>query len=264
MDSRVAPVNWCGRGVNALTLSIAVRDPNTGEVGAAVTSRFFAAGSIVPWTLSGVGAICTQALCDPRLGASALRALEAGVPIASVLRGIIGGLANRRHAQIHGIAVDGDSAAITGEDCVEWSGSVAGDGASVAGNMLAGPGVVDATLEGFLDSAGRPLAERLLHALTAGERAGGDKRGKQSAAVVVRGSSSVLEVNLRSDDHPEPVAELWRLYQVGHTHYFAFRAATRDDSPERKVLEQRLEAWLARHGDADFSKFWSRDPWKEG
>jgi len=245
-----------------MTLSIVARDPKTNQVGAAVTSRFFAVGSIVPWTQRGVGAVCTQALCAPRLGKSALQALEAGIPVGPIVAGLAGGLGNSRHAQLHGIGADGATAAFTGEECIEWSGSVAGIDASVAGNMLAGSQVVDATLEGFLGSAGRPLAERLLRAITAGERAGGDKRGKQSAAVVVHGTGNVSDVDLRADDHPDPIAELWRLYQVGHAHYFGFRAALDDDAPERDLLQRRIEAWISEHGDVDFSEFWSRDPWK--
>ncbi len=246
-----------------MTLSIVARDLETNDLGAAVTSRFFAVGSIVPWTRSGVGAVCTQALSDPRFGVRVLQALEAGIPVKLAVDGLMDGRENRGHAQLHGIAADGMTAAFTGAECIEWSGSCAGDNASVAGNMLAGPGVVDATLEVFVASTGRPLAERLLRAIIAGERAGGDKRGKQSAAVVVHGARSHADVNLRVDDHPDPVAELWRIYEVGHARYFGFLAAMRDDAPDRDLLERRVEAWTAEHGNVDFSEFWSRDPWKD-
>lgn len=251
-----------------MTWSIVATEPTTGAVGAAVASRLFAVGAIVPWIRSGVGAACTQALINPYLGARALDLLHAGVPVTTAVEALAGAEVNRVHRQLHAIAIDGTTAAFTGDECVPWAGHRTLDGASAAGNMLAGPQVVDETLAAFAASAGRPLAERLLRALAAGERAGGDKRGKQSAAVVVHGREGYADVNLRVDDHPDPIAELWRLYEVGHQRYFAFHSAmpTRADPhgvSDRDELERRIEAWLSERGVVRFPEFWTRDPWRD-
>jgi uncharacterized Ntn-hydrolase superfamily protein len=251
-----------------MTWSIIGRDPETGELGAAVASRFFAVGSIVPWVASGVGVVCTQALINPRLGPFGLRLLEVGVPARAAVEALVEGEARHPHRQFHLMSAAGESAAFTGPECVDWAGRVADTDVSVAGNMLAGPQVVQATLEAFLASAGRPLAERLLRGMSAGERAGGDKRGKQSAGILVHGRERYADVSLRCDDHPDPIGELWRLYEVGHERYYGFHAAMPTEaSPagidDRDVLEGRIQAWLDRHGDVDFKEFWARDPWRE-
>ena len=250
-----------------MTWSIIARDARSGALGAAVASRFFAVGSVVPWVASGVGAVCTQALVNPYFGPKGLALLEADVPAGAALDALVAADANSTHRQLHLLSANGEGAVHTGVDCVEWAGQSAATDVSVAGNMLAGPEVVDATLDAFLGSAGLPLPERLLRAMSAGEAAGGDSRGKQSAAIRVHGREAYADVNLRVDDHPEPIGELWRIYQVGHERYFAFHSTmpTRADPagvPERGELETRIESWLAEHGDVDFSEFWSRDPWR--
>ena len=251
-----------------MTWSIVAQDPQTGRVGVAVASRFYAVGAICPWTASKVGAVSTQALVNPYFGPQALRILEAGATVRAAIDALTIGDPQRSHRQVHAVAANGAVAAFTGEDCVDWAGHRTAEHVSVAGNMLAGPEVVDATLEAFVNSAGRPLAERLLRAMTAGESAGGDKRGKQSAAVLVHGTEIYADVNLRVDDHPDPIAELWRIYQVGHERYFGFHETmpTRAEPhgvTDREILERRIEAWLTEHGDVDFTEFWSHDPWRE-
>ncbi len=249
-----------------MTWSIVARDPQTNRVGVAVASRFYAVGAICPWTASGVGAVSTQALINPYFGPQVLRLLEDGVAVHTAIDALTADDPQLAQRQVHAVATDGTVAAFTGKDCVDWSGHRTADHVSVAGNMLAGPQVVDATIEAFAHSADRPLAERLLRAMTAGERAGGDKRGKQSAAIVVHGTEIYADVNLRVDDHPDPIAELWRIYQVGHERYFAFHETMPTRTAphgvtDRDILEHRIDTWLAEHGDVDFTEFWSHDPW---
>jgi uncharacterized Ntn-hydrolase superfamily protein len=187
-----------------MTWSILARDPATGEIGAAVATRFFAVGALCPGVEGGVGAVCTQALV--RIVA-ALAAADAG----------------RAHRQLHVMSADGRIAAHAGAECVDWCGHAAGTDVSVAGNMLAGPQVVAATRDTFLASAGAPLAERLLMALEAGEAAGGDKRGRQSAALMIASRDPYPDLDIRADDHPDPLAELRRLLAVARERYLHFR-----------------------------------------
>lgn len=197
------------------TFSIVARDPHTGDVGVAVATARPAVGSLVPW-VSLQGAIATQARTNTDLGRQGLALLAAGVAIDTALPALLAGDPDRDIRQIHG--VDADRAyAHTGARCVAWCGHRTGSGFSVAGNMLAGPQVLDAMVEAFTGSQAE-LSERLLVALEAGQAAGGDKRGKQSAALLVASRTPEGYHNLRVDDHTDPVAELRRVYDVVVAH----------------------------------------------
>jgi len=206
-----------------MTWSIIARDPATGEIGAAVATRFFAVGALCPAAEGGVGAVCTQALVNPLWRTDALALLRDGAAPQTALARLVAADAGRAHRQLHLMAADGRIAAHTGAECVEWCGHVAGPDVSVAGNMLAGPQVVAATRDAFLASAGRPLAERLLVALEAGEAAGGDRRGRQSAALLVASRDPYPDLDIRTDDHPDPLAELRRLLGVARERFVHFR-----------------------------------------
>jgi uncharacterized Ntn-hydrolase superfamily protein len=205
-----------------MTWSILARDRATGELGAAVASRFLAAGALVPRVEGGVGAACTQALVNPFLGTDALARLRAGEAPDAALAALVAADAGQAVRQVHVLAADGAIAQHTGADCVGWCGHVAGEDVSVAGNMLAGPAVVVATRDAFLATAGLPLAGRLLAAMEAGEAAGGDRRGRQSAAIQVGSADPYPDLDLRVDDHPDPLAELRRLHAVwsGYLRHF--------------------------------------------
>lgn len=205
------------------TFSIAARDPRTGDFGVAVSTARPNVGSLVPF-VSRRGAIATQARVNTELGRRGLVLLEQGVPVATALGALLDADPERAIRQVHG--VDGDGAFChTGADCVPWCGHETGPGFTVAGNMLAGPQVIRAMAEAFA-AAGeekRELPERLLMALEAGQAAGGDKRGKQSAALLVASEEPRMYHNLRVDDHADPVAELRRIYGVvvAHTQQIA-------------------------------------------
>src|SRR6187401_1180434 len=193
-----------------MTWSIIARD-KSGAFGVAIATRFFAVGALCPHAASGVGALSTQALVNPHYGKQGLDLLRAGVAAADVVQRLIEPDEGREHRQLHVIDSAGRIAQHTSRQCVDWAGAVAGDGFSVAGNMLAGAAVISATAEAFRDST-KPFAERLIGALEAGEAAGGDKRGKQSAALVIYSKETYADLNLRVDDHAEPLVELRRLY----------------------------------------------------
>jgi uncharacterized Ntn-hydrolase superfamily protein len=205
-----------------MTWSILARDPATGALGAAVATRFFAVGALAIHAEGGVAALATQALINPMYALDGMARLRAGEPPDTVAAALLAGDAGRDHRQLHMIDAQGRVAQYTGKDCVAWCGSVRGTDVSVAGNMLAGAAVVERTLDAFQRAAG-PLAERLLAALLAGEAAGGDKRGKQSAALKVCSRDRYPDLDIRTDDHPDPVRELLRLYAVSQERFAVFR-----------------------------------------
>jgi uncharacterized Ntn-hydrolase superfamily protein len=206
-----------------MTWSILARDPATGELGVAVASRFLASGALCPRVEGGVGAAATQALVNPFIAPDALARLRGGAGARDALAALVAADPGRAVRQAHLLSADGEVATHTGEGCIGWCGHVAGPDVSVAGNMLAGPQVVEATRDAFLAIAGRPLAERLLAAMEAGEAAGGDKRGRQSAAIQVASRDPYPDLDLRVDDHPDPLAELRRLHAVWRGYLQHFR-----------------------------------------
>ena len=208
-----------------MTWSIIAREPATGVMGLALATRFFAAGALVPHTANDAGIVATQALVNPTYGARGLDMLRAGKAPAEIVAALAGPDQGRAARQVHLMALDGSAAAYTGDGCVEWAGARSGQALSVAGNMLAGPQVVDATYDTFRARADLPLVERLIAALRAGEAAGGDKRGKQSACLVIQDARPYRWLDLRVDDHPDPLAELERLHAVAGERFLAFRHA---------------------------------------
>ena len=205
-----------------MTWSILVRDPETGALGAAVATRFFAVGALCIHVEGGVAALATQALINPHYGINGMERLRAGQTPAAVAGHLLDSDAGRAHRQLHMLDAQGRIAQHTGGECVSWCGTLAGVDVSVAGNMLAGAAVLERTLAAWLASSG-PLAGRLLTALEAGEAAGGDKRGKQSAALKVATRNRYPDLDIRVDDHIDPLSELRRLVAVSEERYAIFR-----------------------------------------
>lgn len=194
-----------------MTWSIVARDAS-GALGVIVASRFFAVGALCPYALSGVGALSTQALVNPLYGLRALTRLAQGMAPADVIRSLTYPDAGRDHRQVHLIDAEGNVAVHTGVECIEWCGHVIGEGFCVAGNMLVGPQVIEDTAQ-FYDAGNElPFAERLIAAMQAGDAAGGDKRGKQAVALMICTTEAYPALDLRVDDHPDPLLELNRLY----------------------------------------------------
>jgi uncharacterized Ntn-hydrolase superfamily protein len=209
------------------TYSIVARDEQTGELGAAVQSHWFSVGSIVAWARPGVGAVCTQSIAEPAYGPRLLDALAGGALSADALRGLLESDEAARYRQVAAIGTDGPPAVWTGDDCIAFAGDAHGDAFSAQANMMASEAVWGAMAEAFTHATG-PLARRLLAALRAAEAAGGDARGKQSAAVVVvppSGEPWERVVELRVEDHHEPLDELERLLTL----HDAYALATRGD-----------------------------------
>jgi len=194
-----------------MTWSIVARDAS-GALGVIVASRFFAVGALCPHAHSGVGALCTQALVNPLYGPRGLALLAKGNAPSDVVRTLTYADAGRDHRQLHMIDTEGNIAAHTGVECIEWCGQIVGEGFSVAGNMLAGPQVIEDTAQFYDAARDLPFAERLIAAMEAGEAVGGDKRGKQSIALLVCTTEAYPALDLRVDDHEDPLSELHRLY----------------------------------------------------
>jgi uncharacterized Ntn-hydrolase superfamily protein len=197
-----------------MTWSIVARDPATGQIGIAVSTCAFAVGGRVPFIATGVGAVATQAMVNPFYGSRGLALFKAGAGPEDAIRIMTGADEGRADRQLHLMSADGRNAAYTGPDCVPWCGHEVRTDVSVAGNMLAGPEVVRDTVAAFEAAAGRPLHERFLLALRAGEAAGGDKRGKQSAAILIHDAEEHPFLDIRVDDHADPLTELARLVEV--------------------------------------------------
>jgi len=202
------------------TYSIAACDLEGGRWGVATQSKFLAVGSIVPWAEAGVGAVATQAYANPRYGPAGLALLREGATAADVVQQLTSTDEGRAQRQLGVVDADGGSASYTGAECYAWAGGTSGPGFAAQGNILVGPETVTALADTFTATAGQPLAERLLDCLAAAQAAGGDSRGQQSAAILVvekgggyAGLSDVL-VDLRVDDHRQPIEELARLYAM--------------------------------------------------
>jgi uncharacterized Ntn-hydrolase superfamily protein len=205
-----------------MTFSIVGRLGNA--LGVAVASKFLSVGSAVPAAAAEIGALATQAYANLNYRTQGLTLLRTGVSAADTVAGLTAADPERAARQVGVVAPTGDGATFTGAECHAWAGGVAGDGYAIQGNILVGPEVVDAMQAAWLSADG-PLAARLLAALTAGDDAGGDRRGRQSAALLVvepgggYGGTSDVAVDLRVDDHPAPIEELTRLLRL-HKFYF--------------------------------------------
>jgi len=206
-----------------MTWSIIARDPETGRTGIAVATCAFAVGARVPHIRSGVGAVATQAATNPYFGPRGLAILAAGGAADACVRMLLEADAGRDHRQVHVMDREFRFAARTGSACVPWCGHLVRDGFSIAGNMLAGEEVIQETARAFEAGSATPFARRLIAALKAGEAAGGDKRGRQSAALLVHDGEEHAALDLRVDDHADPLAELARLEEVSRRAFVHWR-----------------------------------------
>jgi len=230
-----------------MTWSIIAHEPASGVFGIAVATRFFAVGALVPHIAPQLGAVATQALVNPLYGTHGLRLLRAGMPAPAVVHTLTAGDAGRDHRQVHVIDPAGRIAAHTGAQCVGWCGALEGPGYSLAGNMLAGPDVLADTAKIFTANATMPLAQRLICAMRAGEAAGGDKRGKQSAALLIYDEEEWPALDLRVDDHVDPLAELERLEVVSRERFVHFRRCLPSQRNPVGITDRDLiEAEIAR------------------
>ncbi len=206
-----------------MTWSIIAHDTESGALGIAVASRFFAVGAIVPWIRSGVGAVASQAMANPRLGPAILDRLATGDAVDAALDAAWGDDDGSAVRQVHVLDKDGRRAAHTGNNCIDWCGDMGGQDISVAGNMLVGKGVLQACLDEYNKQAALPFAERLLASLLAGDAAGGDKRGRQAAALKIYTTEDYPDWDIRVDDHPDALNELARIFAVGQIAFAAYK-----------------------------------------
>jgi uncharacterized Ntn-hydrolase superfamily protein len=242
---------------SAGTFSICAADPAAGEVGVAVQSKYFAVGAVVPWARAGIGAVATQAAGVAAYGPQVLEELGGGKDPGAALEHVLRDDTGRETRQLGVVAADGRAAAFTGADCLSWAGHRVGDGYTVQGNILTGADVPAEMERAFLATAGF-LGERLLAALEAGQAAGGDARGQQSAAVVVERAGAASEsrdgldrvCDLRVDDHTEPIAELRRLLGLHRVWAALIRAAAFHAKGRYGEGAALLKDVLERHGEA--------------
>ena len=234
------------------TYSICACDLAAGQWGVATQSKFLAVGSVVPWAAPHIGAIATQSYANPRYGPEGLELLREGFSAEEVVERLTAADGDRALRQLGIVDGEGRAATFTGEECHAWAGGRTGSGYAAQGNILVSGDTVDALAETFEATGGRPLAERLLDCLDAAEAAGGDSRGRQSAALLVverdGGYASLSDtlVDLRVDDHPEPLVELRRIYRL---HDLLFGSTPRQDwIPVDDALRAELAERLARAG----------------
>jgi len=233
-----------------VTWSIIARDELTGRVGIVVATRFFAVGAMVPHIRTGVGAVATQAFINPLYGPQGLALLESGLGAEETVARLTSADAGRDNRQLHVMDRSGRFAAYTGAACIDWCGHAIRPTFSIAGNMLAGSAVLAETIGTYEGASDLPFARRLIGTMQAGEAAGGDKRGKQSAALLIHGDEEWSALNLRVDDHTDPLRELARLEQVSRERWVHFRAflPTRDNPAgitDRAAIDAGVAAGIA-------------------
>lgn len=239
-----------------MTFSIIAVDAEAGQVGVAVQSKFLAAGAVVPWARAGIGAVATQSFTDVTFGERGLELLRSGIAPDDVLASLLDGDPQRDLRQVGVVAADGRSATFTGSQCLEWAGGKSGPGYAVQGNILAGVTVVDGLLTGFQRDPTLPLAQRLIEALREAQRAGGDRRGQEAAALLVvapnagYGGNHDRMIDLRVDHHDEPIEELAKLLDL---HQLLFgRTEPHDVLPVETQLLRQVDEHLrilGRSGD---------------
>jgi uncharacterized Ntn-hydrolase superfamily protein len=241
------------------TYSIAACDLGASQWGVAVQSKFLAVGSVVPWAEPHVGAVATQAYANPRYGPAGLALLRDAIPAKEVVHLLVDADDGRDERQVGVVDRLGGSASYTGSACLDWAGHRTGAGYAAQGNILAGAETVDALADTFEATPSKPLAERLIDCLTAAQAAGGDRRGQQSASLLIverdRGYARMSDVviDLRVDDHPQPIDELRRLYAL---HHQLFGVTPREDwLPLAGELRTEVDARLAELG------YMSLDAW---
>lgn len=223
-----------------MTFSIAARCPRTGQLGVATASKALAAAALVPYCRAGVGAIASQSFVNPYLGIDGLELLAQGLPAERTLERVIESDRGRDLRQLAIVDKDGRTAAYTGGRCIPWAGSVEGAGYVCAGNILAGEEVVRAMAATFERSVSDDLAERLLQSIETGQEAGGDRRGRQSAGLYIVAEEDYPLVNLRVDDHADPIPELRRVFGV----YQAEEMPEHDYMPRREDFTPNWEETL--------------------
>ncbi len=234
------------------TFSIVGRDSVTGELGIAVASRFFAVGSVVPWAKADVGAVATQSFANTSFGWRGLELLERGATPQEIVKILLRHDADPDRRQFGVVAADGASATYTGKGCLPWAGGRSGPNYAAQGNILVGEAVVAAVESTFVNTGGT-LADRLYAALLAGDRQGGDSRGRQSAALIVvkknagYGGFSDRAIDIRVDDHPDPFKELGRLLDYAQMNYSWNEAWTlfQDRKPTQALSHMERTARLA-------------------
>ena len=231
-----------------MTYSIVARDPAASQWGVAVQSKFLSVGSVVPWAEAHVGAIATQAYANPRYGPDGLALLREGLSAAEVIERLVAADEGRDERQLGVVDRDGGSASYTGPGCMDWAGHRTGENYAAQGNILVSRETVDALAETFASSTGS-LARRLLECLQAAQTAGGDKRGQQSAALLIvqenGGYARLTDVvcDLRVDDHERPIDELARVYRL-HDRLFGV-TPDEDWLPLEGELAHEVESLLA-------------------
>ena len=229
-----------------MTWSLVARDPS-GAYGVAVASKFFAVGALCPGVRPRRGALSSQALMNPLYVRDGLAGLDEGLDAAAVLARLLGRDEGREVRQVHVIDAAGRTAAHTGSRCIDWCGHRAGAGYSVAGNMLAGPQVLEATARSYEAHAHLRFEERLIVAMQAGEDAGGDKRGKQAAALLIHTTEDYPFLDLRVDDHAEPLQELKRLLGASLERYQPFVSCLATDANYAGITDRAvIDAEVAR------------------
>ena len=239
-----------------MTWSIVAFDGATGAFGAAVATKAFAAGAFVPFVRAGVGAVATQSITNRYLGPAVLDGLQRGLSPALAIGAAMAGDEGREIRQVHAVDRHGRTAAWTGRHCVEWCGDVRAPAVSVAGNMLANDAVAAATLGGYGADPSLALPERMMAGLDNGEAAGGDRRGRQSAAMVMVTTEDFPDLSLRVDDHAQPLAELRRLLDIWRRE----RAPFLTNSPSKSNpagghdIDLIEAGWIARGIDIRFRR----------
>jgi uncharacterized Ntn-hydrolase superfamily protein len=204
-----------------MTWSLIAKNPEDGAIAVIVASRFFACGAVVPFVGPTV-AVASQAFCNPVWGTEGRRRMAAGESAQAVLADFALRDQGQAIRQAHMMDAEGRFVAHTGADCVDWAGHLLAEDHSVAGNMLTGPEVIEATSAAYKDNADLPFAERLIVAMQAGEAAGGDKRGRQAAGLVIHRGQQHAWLDIRADDHADPLGELARLWEVAQERYVHF------------------------------------------
>ncbi len=241
------------------TFSILAFDPETESLGVAVQSKFLAVGAVVPWARAGVGAVATQAMANFNYGSRGLDLMAQGRTGEETVEALISADEDREHRQLGVVDARGRAATYTGSECFDWAGGITGENYAAQGNILVGRETVEAMAKTYEETGGE-LAVRLLAALAAGQEAGGDSRGKQSAALLVvregggYGGDNDRVIDLRVDDHPGPIGELARLRDL-HALYFGETGpedvVAVDGDVRKEVVDALLRAGYIEEPDAD-------------
>lgn len=228
-----------------MTWSLIARDAD-GSIGLIVASKFFACGAVVPY-VGAQAAVASQAFCNPLWGTEGRARLAMGEPAACVMATLVARDEGAAQRQAHMMDASGNFATYTGAECVPWAGHLSAKDHNIAGNMLAGPQVLEATSQAYIAGSDLPFAARLIAAMQAGEAAGGDKRGRQAAGLVIHRGEEHAWLDLRADDDADPLGELSRLWDVAQERYvhFAKAMATADafsGTPQRAAIDAGVAA----------------------